>query len=106
MGDVVYKALGNKMYSILFTSYGGTSSNVVSTGSSDIEEASEKSFENILKGFGNEFSFVDLRNPQNPDWIKQDFLSRPLGHKEMTGKWSNVADGIFYIEEMKHSNFY
>lgn len=106
MGDVVYKALGNKMYSILFTSYNGTSSNVISTGSSDIEDAGEKSFENILKGFGNEYSYIDLRNPQNPDWIKQEFISRPLGHKEMIGRWSNVADGIFYIEEMKHSNFY
>ena len=106
MGDVVYKALGNKMYSILFTSYNGTSSNVVSTGASDLEDASEKSFENIMKGLGNELSYIDLRDPQNPEWIKQDFISRPFGHKEMIGKWSNVADGIFYIEEMKHSNFY
>ncbi len=106
MGDVVYKALGNKMYSVFFTAYTGIGTNIIYTTPFVIEDASDESIENIMKGLGNEFSYIDLRNTQNPEWIKQSFISRPLGHREMKGKWSNVTDGFFYIEEMKPSNFH
>jgi erythromycin esterase len=106
MGDVVYKARGNKMYSVFFTAYTGTGTNIIYTTPFVIEDASDVSIENIIKGLGNEYSFIDLRNPQNPEWIKQSFISRPLGYREMVGKWSKVNDGIFFIKEMEPSNFH
>jgi len=106
MGDVLHKSIGNKMYSVFFTSYKGSGTNIISSAPFVIDEASEYSLENILKGLGHEYTFIDLRNPQNPGWVKQGFISRPIGHREMKGNWANVTDGIFYIEEMEPSNFH
>jgi erythromycin esterase len=106
MGDVVYKAFGNKMYSIFFTSYSGNALNIMSADNFEIDKPSDESIENIMRGLGYEYSYIDLRNPQNPDWFKDGFISRPLGHREMNGKWNNVTDGIFYIEEMEPSSLH
>lgn len=105
MGDVVYKQMGKKMYSIVFTSFKGNSRKVNDRSREKIDAPSELSIENVLNEIGQEYSFINLRNGQNPQWMKDGFISRPLGYTEVKGKWNESADGIFYIEEMKPSTW-
>ncbi|MBI5727293.1 MAG: erythromycin esterase family protein [Ignavibacteriales bacterium] len=105
MGDAVYNELGKKMYSIVFTGYGGSSRNIQKYDETEVTNASENSLEYILEYCGKENSYIDLRDPSNPGWLSENFIMRPLGNKEMEGKWSNSADGIFYIKNMKPSTF-
>ena len=105
MGDIVHKSLGNKMYSIVFTGYKGSFRSFNNEGAEEINKPAEESIENILEGLGYENSYIDLRNPKNPEWLKQKFVSRPLGNNEMEGVWSNITDGIFYTKELKPSTF-
>ncbi len=105
MGDIIYNAFGSKMYSIVFTGFKGGYRNISNSDYTDINKPSDGSLENILEKLDRDFSFIDLREGKNPDWLKQKFIIRPLGNKEMEGNWSNNNDGIFFIKEMKPSTF-
>lgn len=105
MGDEVYSVFGNKMYSIVFTGFSGSSRNIQKYDETEISKASENTLEYILKDSGKEYSFIDLRESSKPQWLNEKFTMRPLGNKEMEGKWAMCLDGIFYIEEMKPSTF-
>ena len=96
---------GKKMYSIVFTSYKGSYRSIRKDYDTELNKPATGSIENILEGVGYDNSYIDLRNPQNPEWLRQEFIMRPLGYKEMEGNWSNVTNGIFYIKEMKPSTF-
>lgn len=105
MGDIVYNSLGSKMYSIVFTGFKGGYRNISNSDYTEINKPSDGSLENILERLDHDFSFIDLREGKNPDWLKQKFIIRPLGNKEMEGNWGNNAEGIFFIKEMKPSTF-
>ncbi len=105
MGDVVYNELGKKMYSVVFTSYKGGYRSINNSDYTDLEKSTAGSLEYILNKTGYDNSFIDLRDPGIPGWLKQSFTIRPLGYREMEGNWSNNTDGIFFINEMKPSTF-
>jgi len=105
MGDIVYSAIGSKMYSIVFTGYQGSSRNIQKYNETEIIKASENTLEHILKISGQENSFIDLRSSSNPKWLNEKFIMRPLGNKEMEGQWSLSTDGVFYTRDMKPSTF-
>ena len=106
MGDILYDSLGKKIYSVGFTQYSGKRRNIKNDKDEDIPEHMDKSLENIIHGTGNEYMYIDLRDINNPKWLKEDFISNMQSKGEFKGVWKNVTDGIFYIEEMKPSNFH
>lgn len=105
MGDILYDSLQSRIYSIGFTQYTGKRKNLQNNKTEDIPGYSDLSFENVISSVGNDFSFVDLRDNNNPLWLKEEFISSLRSGKELKGKWKNVTDGIFYINEMKPVTF-
>jgi len=105
MGDILYDSLQSRIYSIGFTQYTGKRKNLQNNKTEDIPDYSDLSFENVISFVGNEYSFVDLRDTNNPVWLKEEFISLLRSGKELNGKWKNVTDGIFYIKDMKPSTF-
>jgi len=105
MGDILYDSLQSRIYSIGFTQYTGKRKNLQNNKTEDIPDYSDLSFENVISSVGNEYSFVDLRDTNNPVWLKEEFISSLRSGKDLNGKWKNVTDGIFYIKEMKPVTF-
>lgn len=105
MGDIVYNAIGKKMYSIVFTGYKGGYRKLENSDYTELNKPSKESLEDILENTGIDISFIDLRNSGNPGWLKQKFKMRPLGFNEIEGIWTNITDGIFFIYEVKPSTF-
>ena len=95
MGDILYKKLEKKMYSISFTDY----ENYTNGSSSD------SAIEASLEKTGFEYGFINLRDSLKNECLKNIFISRVIGHQELKSSWSNNTDGIFYIKEIKRSSF-
>ena len=100
MGDVVWEALGDQVYSLGFTAYSGTAG-VVWQSPEDLEESSEGSLEDLMNQANLEYAIVDFRHPpQGGEWLQDRMVSRPLGYTEMTADWSAVMDGMMFIRDM------
>ena len=105
IGDILYDSLKNRIYTIGFTQFTGKRRNIQKNNTEDVPGNNELSFENIISSVGNEYSFKDMRDNSNPEWLKGKFISTLRSGKELKGKWQNVTDGIFYIKEMKPSSY-
>jgi erythromycin esterase len=103
MGDILYDSLGKKIYSVGFTQYTGKRRNIQNNQIEDIPEHKDISLENIIYRTGSNYSFVDLRDNNNPSWLKDSFIANMPSKMEFKGKWMNVTDGIFFIKEMTPS---
>lgn len=105
IGDILYDSLKNRIYTIGFTQFTGKRRNIQKNNTEDVPGNNELSFENIISSVGNEYSFIDMRDNSNPEWLKGKFIASLRSGKELKGKWQNVTDGIFYIKEMKPSSY-
>lgn len=104
MGDIVYKAIGNKSYTIGFTAFEGSYGNIYSA-RNDLIKPSTTSIEFLFNEAGVENGFVNYRNSgnQRTEWLMDKITSRPLGYAEMYANWTNVMDGIVYTHKMTPS---
>ncbi len=103
MGDILYDPLGRKIYSVGFMHYSGRRRNIQNNKYEDIPRPGVISFESIMYAVGTDYSFVDLRDKNNPAWLKEEFIASMPSKMEFKGKWMNVTDGVFYIRDMKPS---
>jgi erythromycin esterase len=105
MGEGVHKALGKEAYSVMFTAFDGRIGRPW-TDSGPIEPAPRDSLEWLLKRAGFENAFLDFRtlpvkdDSDNPLWLRERTVSRPLGHVPMMAKWGDCFDGVVYTQKM------
>jgi erythromycin esterase len=95
MGDLLYKSLGRKIYSISFTDYENYFNG----------KASYKSIEFFLDKTGYNYSLINFRETNLGECLNSKFFCRVNGHIELNGEWDNVTDGIFFIREIDKSAF-
>ena len=90
------KAFPGQVYSLAFTSGGGSEGYFYTNDSTAIVPDST-SMEFQLRQLGMEYGFCDLS--QKKDWADQVFNSIILGYDCKPGKWAKAFDGIFYMKE-------
>ena len=95
-GEHLEKAFPKQLYSLAFTSGGGSEGYFYATDSTAIVPDST-SMEFQLNQSGMEYGFCDLS--QRKDWTDMVFNSIILGYDCKPGKWAQVFDGVFYLKE-------
>lgn len=100
MGEVVWRELGDRMYSLGFTSSTGEAGTFFRP-PQPLQKASPGSLEDLMERAGLENALMDFRNPpRGGRWLREPLISRPLGYTEMKADWGEVLDGMMYIREM------
>ncbi len=101
-GEHLNKAFPGQVYSLAFTSGGGSEGYFYTNDSTAIVPDST-SMEFQLRQLGMEYSFCDLS--QKKDWSDQVFNSTLLGYDCKPGQWAKAFDGIFYMKENHKAHF-
>ena len=96
LGEHLEKAFPGQLYSLAFTSGGGSEGYFYTTDSTAIVPDST-SMEFQLRQRCMEYGFCDLS--QRKDWTNMAFNSIILGYDCKPGKWAQVFDGVFYLKE-------
>ena len=95
-GEHLEKAFSGQVYSLAFTSGGGSEGYFYTNDSTAIVPDST-SMEFQLRQHGMEYGFCDLS--QKKDWADKAFNSTILGYDCKPGQWAKAFDGIFYLKE-------
>ncbi len=97
MGDFVWEALGDQVYSLGFTAYDDSAKQSLE----DFEKPSEGSLEDLMNLAEFEYAIVDFRNPSpGGEWLQDRMLSRLLGYPEETASWPSIMDGMMFMKKM------
>lgn len=107
MGDWVWSALGDQVYSVMFTASRGRAG-ICWNPAFEIGEPLDGSIEQALDAVGPEYLFLDLRgtrarSDEASAWLRGEFAARPMGYAWEIGRWSECFDGIFYTKRMEKS---
>lgn len=106
MGDVVWEALGDQIYSLGFTAYSGTAGTVWQP-PEELEKSSEGSLEDLINRADLEYAIVDFRHPPpGGEWLQDRIVSRPISYMEMTASWPITLDGMMFIRDMTPSTYF
>jgi erythromycin esterase len=104
MGDIVHDELGDQVYVLGITAYSGTSG-IFGMDMLELAPPSENSLEDLVNRTGLEFAFLDLHTlPAGGAWLQEELYSRVIGHSEMQADWTNILDGMLFIQEMAPSS--
>lgn len=105
MGNHLYPWLGNDLYTIAFTAYGGRIGDIFPEGSGlesqteDAAPAPPNSFEETAHSLKHPYLFLDLRTVPKSHWLQKKFVSLALGRLENSAQWSDIIDAFFFIDE-------
>jgi erythromycin esterase len=100
VGQLVWEALGDSVYSLGFTAYEGATATVFGHGG-PVPTPREGSLEDLLAGTGRDHAFLDLRVIEpGGAWLLDTLVARPLGYLEMRAQWPRVLDGIVFMKTM------
>jgi erythromycin esterase len=96
MGEHLENTFPGQVYSLAFTSGGGSTGFFYANDSTAIvPDSTSMEYQLIQRGM--EYGFCDLS--QKKDWVDHVFNSIILGYDSKPGKWAKVFDGIFYLKE-------
>jgi erythromycin esterase-like protein len=98
IGDFIYRELGESVYSIGFVTYQGTRGRWQNKPVS-IKTVSG-SIESLWHHTGHRYSFLDFRSLQREHWLHKPLLAHVDGGVIERTNWTNVFDGMFYIDTM------
>lgn len=98
-GQHIHDALGDDVYTIMFTAYGGRWRDWKDE-DSELPKPLKNSLEDLLHRAGFKYAFVDLRRLPPDHWLRSRLVARPIAHAPMRADWSKVYDGIFFIDTM------
>lgn len=102
MGDNLYRAFGDQMYTIVFEVYSGRSGEGAHT--FPLPPASRNTMAHLFHQLGDDFRFLDLRGLPASHWLRRNKIGAralvytPDGHATV---WPNVVDGVFYLEQQQ-----
>ena len=103
LGELVWQAMGDRMYSLGFTSYEGEAGNVYGTRWS-VSTPSAGSLEDLMYRAGLENAIIDFRRPsRGGTWLDSVIVARPMGYGEVRARWSHVLDGMMFTRQMTPS---
>jgi erythromycin esterase len=103
LGELVWQALGDRVYSLGFTAYEGEAGNVFGT-RWPLATPSIGSFEDLMHRAGLENAIVDFRRPApGGGWLAEEMVARPMGYSEVRATWDEVLDGMMFTRRMTPS---
>ena len=98
MGDFLYKEFGDSVYSVAFVTYQG------SRGRENEEpysvNAPSGSIESLWHNTNQKYGFVDFRSLSCDHWLRKPLVESADGGAIERSNWTNVFDGMFYINTM------
>lgn len=103
MGSYVYENIKQKddLYILGFNSYGGVAGDI-SNEKFKITKPLPNFFESWVNELDYKFAFLNFKEiPKQYNSDQYGFLMKGIFHSPMKTNWSNVYDGIFYIENME-----
>jgi erythromycin esterase-like protein len=98
MGQVLAERLGKRLYVLGLTSHHGTYG-VPGAPPNKMSDAPAGSLEDRLHRSGGPLQFVDLRAHRDG----RPEVAQPLGYQPLRAVWSQVLDGMLFIDEMTAS---
>ncbi|MHC4091049.1 MAG: erythromycin esterase family protein [Planctomycetota bacterium] len=101
-GQHIHDALGDAVYSIMFTAHGGQTG-LWWNEPGALAAPLAGSLEDLMHRAGLERAFVDLRRLPAEHWLRGRLVARPVAHSTMRADWSRVYDGVFFIDTMTPS---
>ncbi len=101
-GERIHDALGDDVYSIMFTAHGGERG-TWSAEPRELPVPSEGSLEDLMHRAGLERAFVDLRRLPPDHWLRGRLTAHPVSYAPMRADWGLVYDGVFFINTMTPS---
>jgi erythromycin esterase len=107
MGQHVWEVLGNQVYVIGFTAYGGTHGifrGGRSQGEGPIRQGPHTSveLEELFNAAGFQYAFLDFRSPpKGGEWLSTPIRARYLGDGPGLRSWTKTMDGMFFIRDQK-----
>ena len=105
LGDYIKHGYGDQYYNIGFTGYRGEFGKLMFFHVLNVKKHDPNSIEYALGQTKQPFLFIDLRQPDLPQWLRTPLLAQPFGYKAMRMNLPLVMDGLFYSEEVfqRHS---
>jgi erythromycin esterase-like protein len=100
MGDLVADAMPGESAHLAFISYGGEYAWPLDKTAHPIPEPPANALESRIKACGYPFAYYALSNMNS----SEPYPSKMMVHFPWDGRWHEVFDGVFYIEEMKRSD--
>lgn len=103
LGERMWSAFGDDLYSIALTAYDG-SSGFPGGQAWDIGAAAVGSIEDLMRRAGLETAFLNLRAPApGGGWLSEPHMTRVLGYGELEAVWPSLLDGLVFIRTMTPS---
>lgn len=98
MGHYLKKEFKDNMYAIGFRGYDGEFINFINNQKTTISKSSENSIEQAIKNKDWKYAFLDFKQLNKNSWLKQEQAGRLLNFNEEKRIFSNIFDGLFYIQ--------
>jgi hypothetical protein len=103
-GGIPYKTFGKRIrekypddcYSICFSSYCKLNNN-----NEPYETGSNLALEHELHEIGCRYGFIDFQSLGCTSPLKQDIVTRVNQKNDIYGKWTDMMDGLFFIDTMR-----
>ncbi|MCH8912219.1 MAG: erythromycin esterase family protein, partial [Planctomycetes bacterium] len=102
-GQRIHDALGDAVYSVMFTSHGGRSNGWWNE-PRDLPPPPRGSLEDLLHRAGLKRAFVDLRHLPPKHWLRDRLVAQPVSYAPMRADWTQVYDALFFIDTMTPSS--
>lgn len=102
MGHVAHQLLGERYRTMGFISHHGRAGRNGTT--SAVKPSTNGSLEDLLMRAGFNDAALNFREiPRGGSWLRQQLISRPLGHAEMQADWTKVLDAVVFNSVMTPS---
>ncbi len=98
MGQFLKKELGADLYTIGFTSYGGSYLDLDAGGGQPVPA---RPLETLLHAAGRPYLFLDLAHLPADHWLRTPWTASFYMYEPMESTWSRVYDGVFFIDVQK-----
>ena len=105
MGHYVWKEYSDQIYSIAFVAHSGKRGSTINVGMrvEKIKKRKKNGLEDLIHRAGIKYGILDFTSlAGEKDWLKSVHLSATFNESYKTD-WSQIYDGLFYIDEMKPS---
>jgi erythromycin esterase len=99
MGDLVYRELGDAVYSIGFTTYRGEVGTPGHAPSS-LTRPTSGSLESLLHATGEPYMLIDFRGLPHDHWLRKPIVARFFNYSDTRSTWPDKFDAMFYSDVM------
>jgi erythromycin esterase len=100
VGDYLKQVYGERYYNVGFTGYRGKFGKLLFFHVLNVKKHQPTSIEYALGQTKQPFLFIDFRQPNLPQWLRDPQLAMPFGYRELRMKLPLVMDGLFYTQDV------